>query len=302
MTKQKLLYISILLTVITIACSKIKYYDDNPISSNTTKVLSHRGVYFAPGYQQNTLKSAILGLKTLDGIELDIQISKDNTLWLGYDLEVYDCNGQIQCINELSDQDLTDMNLCPNTIKHSKLEKVFSYMKDSAPDKFISLDVKYPRCNGSITNEFKTIATEIVRLVKKYELHGKVLVESSKTSFLKDIKEKSKDIELYYLAYDDFDKGMAKALEGNFTGISLKFNGKVELTQEHIDLIHRKGLKVQMWTVNFVEDITEVYSIQPDYIQTDNLYFYYFLNAIPLPDSLLNWFNWLPTTEITYPI
>jgi glycerophosphoryl diester phosphodiesterase len=39
-------------------------------------------------------------------------------------------------------------------------------------------------------------------------------------------------------------------------------------------MIRRKGLKVQLWTVNSDEDIQEAFSINPDYIQTDKLFYY----------------------------
>lgn len=270
-------YISILVIITTIffSCSKIKYYDDSPIKNNSTKVLSHRGAFDEPGYQENTLESAILGLNKLDGIEVDIQISSDNTLWLGHDKEVMDCNGKERCFNLISDNFIYELNTCQNGTKHSKLEDVFEYMNESAPNKYISLDVKYPSCDdGSINDRFDKIASEIVRLVNKYELHGRVLVESSKTAFLKEIKKKSNRIELYYLAWDNFDMGLAKALENDLDGISFQYDGREILTHEHIELVHRKGLKIQLWTVNHVPVITYVYSLKPDYIQTDSLTFY----------------------------
>lgn len=36
-------------------------------------------------------------------------------------------------------------------------------------------------------------------------------------------------------------------------------------------LLRRKGKKIQLWTVNTESDILEALSINPDYIQTDNI-------------------------------
>ena len=53
----------------------------------------HRGNGFNTDFVQNTLPAAEYGLSVLDGIELDIQLSKDGTLWLDHDNEVHDCDG-----------------------------------------------------------------------------------------------------------------------------------------------------------------------------------------------------------------
>ena len=39
----------------------------------------------------------------------------------------------------------------------------------------------------------------------------------------------------------------------------------------YIQMIRRKGLKIQLWTVDNDSDLKEAVSINPDYIQTDNI-------------------------------
>jgi len=56
--------------------------------------------------------------------------------------------------------------------------------------------------------------------------------------------------------------------------ISFKYKFKEELNAEHIKLLHRKGLKIQLWTVDSVNNIEEAISINPDFIQTDNLKYF----------------------------
>ena len=53
----------------------------------------HRGNGFNTDFIPNTLPAAEYGLSVMDGIELDIQISEDGTLWLDHDNEVHDCDG-----------------------------------------------------------------------------------------------------------------------------------------------------------------------------------------------------------------
>ena len=67
----------------------------------------HRGNGFNTDFVENTLPAAEYGLSVLDGIEQDIQISKDGTLWLDHDNEVYDCEGNnIGCFQTLTDDEI----------------------------------------------------------------------------------------------------------------------------------------------------------------------------------------------------
>ena len=47
-----------------------------------------------------------------------------------------------------------------------------------------------------------------------------------------------------------------------------------EIGINEIQLIRRKGLKIQLWTVNSEEYLNEALSINPDFIQTDNIAFF----------------------------
>ena len=77
-------------------CSKIEYLPDKPLEAwSPPRVLMHRGGGndCGPGLPcwPNTLPAVLHGLDTLDGAEVDIQLTADGTLWLGHDNQVYDC-------------------------------------------------------------------------------------------------------------------------------------------------------------------------------------------------------------------
>lgn len=64
---------------------------------------------------------------------------------------------------------------------------------------------------------------------------------------------------------------MQLSFENDYSGISFKYKYGEEIGEEEIQMIRRKGLKIQLWTVNTEADILEALSINPDFIQTDNL-------------------------------
>jgi len=278
------IFLLVLIVFICVACKKIKYYPDKPYGDVETKVLAHR-CGGNSSYQENTLEAANFGLSVLDGIEVDIQISKNRTIWMSHSAELPSCGGiSYNCFPETYDSQIIELDSClGNTFIFSRLEEVFALMSSSYPNKFISLDVKaWVPCEVTsigIIGNLNVIADEIVFLTEKYNLYDHVMVESETTSFLSYLQKKSNRIETYISTLGDFERGMQIALKGGYTGMSFKYMFDEEITSDHIYLIRKKGLKIQLWTVDEPDAIEEAISINPDFIQTDNLnYFISLLN------------------------
>ncbi|MBN2612152.1 MAG: hypothetical protein JXB00_11395 [Bacteroidales bacterium] len=124
------------------------------------------------------------------------------------------------------------------------------------------------------------IAEQIVFLADKYQLHDNILVESEVASFLNYLKKKSKNqIACYLTTLGDFERGMLLALKAGYEGISFKYNFKEIITADHIRLLHKKGVKIQLWTLNDETIINEALLLNPDFIITDNIDFAASLNS-----------------------
>lgn len=257
------------------SCERVKYFPDNPIVNNNTFILAHKGGgTFDNG---NTLEGCMYGLELLDGIECDIQKSSNNTLWLSHSPLIPSCGSfEEGCFPEISDNTIIQMDSCLGVEEnYTQLEDVFQYMSNNYPDKFISLDVKaWKPCKISGVNmikEMNMLARKIIDLTKKYHLENNVMVESENGDFLYYIKTNTNFIETYLSTFGDFEMGVSRALGAEFSGISYDFKFKANISKEQVDLIHRKGLKIQLWTVNDTNDIKEALSLKPDFIQTDFL-------------------------------
>ena len=263
------------------SCDKIKYYPDKDFIEVKTLILAHKagGGDDSP-YQENSLEAAANSFSIVDGIEIDIQISKDRTIWLSHNADLQDCGGiMYDCFPEEYDSQIRELDSCNgDTYNYTILEDVFLLMSTSYPNKNISLDVKaWSPCavtSGDVLGVMNVIADEIIRLTGKYNLQNQVMVESETATFLNYMKRNSSDIECYLTAFGDFERAMQLTLESGYSGISFKYKYKEEIGIEHIELIRNKGLKIQLWTVNSEEDINEALSINPDYIQTDNLKYF----------------------------
>ena len=258
-----------------ISCNRVEYYPDRQSPYTETYILAHKGGGdFDDG---NTLEGCMFGLSLFDGIEVDIQTSSDNTLWLSHSALLPACGSfEEDCFVSHSDSEIIEIDSCLGSeTDFTRLEPVFQFMSNNYPDKYISLDAKaWTPCGINGINLIRTMnlfAQAVIDLTLKYNLQNRVMVESENGDFLYYIKRNCDYIETYLTSFGDFELGVSRALDAGFSGISFAFKVKEPVTAAQIDLIHRKGLKIQLWTVYSSGDIDEAKAMNPDFIQTDNL-------------------------------
>lgn len=273
--KRTLKYIIFIQIVAFISCDRVEYYPDKPVAFDKTYLLAHKGG--GDSDEGNTLEGSLLGLSLFDGIEVDIQTSSDNTLWLSHSPLLHSCGSfEEDCFVSHTDAEIIEIDSClGNNINYTSLETIFKYISSNYPDKFISLDAKaWIPCGISGINLIRTMnlfAQAIIDLTFQYHLENRVMVESENGDFLYYIKMNSDFIETYLTSFGDFELAVSRALDAGFSGISFAFKVKEQISKEQVDLIHRKGIKIQLWTINDTSDIREALSMNPDFIQTDNL-------------------------------
>ena len=268
-------FILIFLIAAFASCSRVEYYPDKQSVYDRTYLLAHKGG--GDSDEGNTIQGRRLGLSLFDGLEVDIQTSSDNTLWLSHSPLVPSCGYyEEDCFVSHTDVEIIEIDSClGNDINYTKLEAVFQYMNINYPDKFISLDAKaWTPCGISGINLIRTMnlfAQAVIDLTLKYNLQNRVMVESENGDFLYYIKRNCDFIETYLTSFGDFELAISRSLDAGFSGISFAYKAKEPVSKAMISLIHRKGLKIQLWTINDSTDIAQAILMNPDYIQTDNL-------------------------------
>lgn len=262
------------------SCHKIKYYQDRPYKDTVTLILAHKagGGNYAP-FQEYSIDAARRSFALMDGIEVDLQISKDRTIWLSHSADLPLTGSTYNCFPEVTDRQIVELDSSNGSnSSYYRLEDIFALMAQDYPHKYISLDVKsWEPCavsSANVLGVMNVIGDEIIRLTHKYKLQNYVMVESETASFLNFIKERSSGIDCYLTSLGDFERAMLLSLQEGYTGISFKYNFKEQLSADHIQLLRKKGLKIQLWTVDDVPTIEEAISIHPNFIQTDNLEYF----------------------------
>jgi glycerophosphoryl diester phosphodiesterase len=177
----------------------------------------------------------------------------------------------------MTDAEIMSYTECNGIINYYTLESVFELMASEYPDAFISLDIKGQYCEISSTREsMHQMAESVIALVDKYNMQGKVLVESSSLEFLTELDNQSY-VGQCVISLGDVDEGLANAAAIKARGISLEY-GVEEINADVVSLIHNKGYGLIVWVVNEPEDIKSVWDSKPDFIQTDNADFKDYIN------------------------
>jgi glycerophosphoryl diester phosphodiesterase len=235
--------------------------------------LSHKGGGDGP-FQHNTLEGAIYGYAHLGGIEIDIQKSRSGTLWLFHDEYFFECDGAKDRIPERTDAQIAEYIACKGNGFHmTKLEEIFEHHRRNKIDKMISLDIKswLPTKNSFTTAYLISLADHISDLVIQYEMTDFVMIECENAVFLNRVKKNSSSIPCYLTTFGDFNDGMHKALKAGYEGLSFKYDANNPPSQDMMDNLRAKELRIQIWTINDKAEILEALKLKPDYLQTDNV-------------------------------
>jgi len=267
-------YVFLFILIILTSCNKDKD-TPSPISNSTIKYLGHRGSgsddfigkdSLFP--HENTFQAMLIGFQYLNGSETDIQMSLDGTIWLWHDHNFPNASST-QSIPEL--HDTTILRLQPTYKPLAKLDSVLHWMSKYAPTKYISLDVKgyFPYItNLDYFAYFNRMTDSISAMVKKYHIQRRVYVETDYTMFLDIMKIKEPLVDRYLLAYTDLRSAINTCVNRGYTGVSFAYYD-TSLTEQNINYLRSKGLKIQVWTLHTIESIEQIKNFNPDVIQTD---------------------------------
>jgi glycerophosphoryl diester phosphodiesterase len=270
--------------IILIFIVALIYSCDNNIKP---KIIGHRA-YGVKGFNDtimdNTLDAIKKALPIVDGIEVDIQMSLDGTIWLYHDQYFITPDSSFTSIVQMNDKDVVKhLYFLHPDVQFNTLTEVLEYFKDNKINKPISLDIKnifnkkiYEKGYAS-RDYMNKLIDRIIYLAKKNNVDDLIFVETNSSYFLNTIKEKSK-IKTFYLGFTEFQKNIDYAIENNYSGISQNYNDP-GVNYENIQYAKKHKLIIQLWTPNTEQDLKKVFLLNPDYIQTDHVNF--------KPDSIL---------------
>ncbi|MEO5674589.1 MAG: glycerophosphodiester phosphodiesterase family protein [Chitinophagales bacterium] len=115
--------------------------EEPPAKLRTLKI-AHRGGR-SDSVRENTLNGFKEALRNADGVEVDVQISGDKTIWLSHSSRVHAYDGDRKCFAETSDKEIENINTCNGKEgSYTGLEDLFKYMNEHHIRKPVCIDIK----------------------------------------------------------------------------------------------------------------------------------------------------------------
>jgi len=215
--------------------------------------IGHRG---AKGHvAENTLASFEKALAfNVDAIELDVHLSSNNEIMVIHDKTIYRTTTKKGFVKEYTSIELKELDI-------PTLEEVFHLINQRC---IINIEIKD-------ANATQKVIQLIEKFINEYYWNYNLFQISS---FNWEVLE-----EVSHYCYSDKGGISIGVLTEDSIETALTFAEKIKahsinpyfklLNQEKVTLIHAKGFKIYTWTVNSIEDIIFVKSLQVDGIISD---------------------------------
>ncbi len=210
---------------------------------------AHRG---ASEYNpENTLLSFYNGISMgANGIETDVQRTKDGKLVLFHDDTLLRATGQEGVIADYTFEELQEFR-----VRHEGLEdKIVLFeeflQKFGWRDLTFAIELKVAGCEQDVAD-----------LIRKYDLVNKMVVTSFKFDYIAAIKAYAPELRVGYLTKEDGDDIVEKLIAIDASEICPLASA---VTAEKVDHWHRKGLRVRAWGVTQSKYMKGVYDAGAD--------------------------------------
>ncbi len=220
-----------------------------------SKIIAHRGYWKCEGSAQNSIASLKKAAEAkVYGSEFDVQLTKDKVVVVNHDDNIDGIKISEVNYSELSNIKLKNGECLPTIDDYIEAAKVY-------PDIRLILEIK-PHLT---IEEENYIAENIVDKVKKNNIEHRVEYISFSMNICEQLVKLSPTSSISYLNGDVSPTDLFKK---GINGID--YNVKViSNNPEWIKEAHSLGMKVNVWTVNKIEQIQEMLDLNVDFITTD---------------------------------
>ena len=219
------------------------------------KIIGHRGApSLAP---ENTIESFETALnQNVDGIELDVQLTKDNELVVKHDLHTHTLNGRYDLICNYTFQEIQKMN--------SKIPNLENVLKIIPPNIELHIEIK----SNQLDN--KMIIDKIYALIIKYKLNRQTILSSFNPFVLSMFKRLNDSIRLGLLWTQCPQEPWFITHYSYYKIKPESFHASIEyITPEIADWAKNQNMKLYYYTVNSLSSLNKAESLYADGIFSD---------------------------------
>ena len=220
-----------------------------------TQVIAHRGFWKTEGSAQNSITALEKAAEEkLYGSEFDVQVTLDGKLIVNHDAKFQGFVIAETPYKQLKKIRLNNGEKLPNLKKYLK--------KGKKLDIQLILEIKSHK-RKEVEDK---MAADIVKMVKKMGLEKQVEYIAFSLNVCEQLAKLTPESEIAYL---NGDIAPAELKKKGINGIDYHYN-VIEKHPEWVKEAHNLGMKVNVWTVNKVEDMQKFIDMGVDYITTDH--------------------------------
>lgn len=223
------------------------------------------GNFYFPG---NTFSAVQNGINELDGVEFDLQLSRDSTLWLFHDHEIENCKQELINFSLLKDSEIEVINETCYGNQLITLNAVLEKLPDTLK-KYISLDIKALQNSVLIDHvggkvALANVIAKRLTILQQYP-HFNFMIEVPFNDQLQAFAGLNASVNILCNTLSNCTTREHEGAEG----ASINYHN---LIQKDTSFIQNSGfLTSQVWVVNDASSLKKVLLYKPDFIQTDNL-------------------------------
>ena len=208
-----------------------------------TKIFAHRG--YRAKYPENTLLAFRKAIETgCDGIELDVQLSKD---------------GEIVIIHDESVDRTTNGSGAVCDMAYAELRGLDAGLGERIPllSEYFDLDEGLPLItNIDLKNNvvpYEGMEKKVLEMVRSYGLSDRVIFSSFNHESVNKIKKLASDIPCGYICWGKLD-GEALVESMKRTGVEFIHPGLESINEVFMEVVRRYNLRISVWTVNSINE------------------------------------------------
>lgn len=196
--------------------------------------------------------------------ELDLVLSKDGKPVIIHDLTVDRTTDKTGEVYNYTASELADMDARRNTIAWPS--KVGVPSLEDLLDEFPEIEHLQLEVKKDARSRLNVLCNRIIEVIQRRSLYGQVVVTSSDTWFLREVRRRDRKIKIGLVTNKKFPRpiNVATRIHCDFLCLGWKICSK-----QLVDEAHRRNLKVSTWTVNRIHDMLSLEDLGVDSIITD---------------------------------
>ncbi len=236
-----------------------------------TKIISHRGAFkYAP---QNTIPAFLKAFEIgANGIEFDVQMTKDNELVICHDYtidETSNAKGKIKdfTLEELKKFDF-GIKYSPE-FKNTRIPTLEEVLKIANKFEIINIEIK------SQAEKNEEVVKRVIECVKENNFTNDAVYSSFDFEVLKIMQKLDNTLKLGALfTTADFsreNKAIRKIEKVKANSLQAIHPNARFLRRQYVEECHKNGIMVNCWGANSTKKITQMFDIGCDLIITDEV-------------------------------